>query len=209
MRLFSSHPRATRAITAAVILFAGIRLLKNSTQTPHREAIDQYYQELALQLRMAAEDLPRGTDVVVLGYAQELEAGDEKQFRQVLRSLKKEGVSVLHAEPLVYDEEAGWSGSKMGFPYSEFLRVVRENPDADAVLSICGLPYGVNDAEPGNRADLPPLLIARIEGEGRTAIDRLLNEGWIQAAVVLQEGSGQDESPRGYDVVGEPVPDVD
>lgn len=189
MSLFSEHPRATAFAAIALLLIAGSRLVRQGNRAPHVQAAVSYYNDMVLQAELATADLPDGAEVVILGYDKEMKLASEKNFRRVYRSLESKGLSVLHVESLVYDEETGWIGTRYGFPYHEFLRVVREHPDADAVLSLCGIPYGFEDAVPGEAGGRPPLLIARI-GDGKERdFDRPLQQGWIQAVVLRQESA--------------------
>ena len=59
----------------------------------------------------------------------------------MIENLKAEELAVRHIEQLVMDTSQGWSDVTPGFPYEEFLRVAREHPRVDAVLSLSGTPY--------------------------------------------------------------------
>ncbi len=197
MTVFNEHPRATIAVVAVLLLIAGVKLFRHHTQSLYTEEIAAYYQDMAIQLETVTEGLPPGANLVVLELELDLRIGDKGQFRKVLGNLKKKGFSVLHVEPLIYSREAGWDGSKQGFPYSEYRRVVEEFGTADAVVSLCGLPYGFSKTDPKPGADLPLLLAINTHVEDRAVIERLVKKGWIQAALAARERDAQGASSGG------------
>jgi hypothetical protein len=168
------------------LILTVVRLFSGTAGRERRSEISGYYQDLSLQAGMVCEDLPTDAGVILLGHAFEMEVAGNRMMKPILRRLRKEGISVVHIEALPAEDAPEFSLEMGGFPYSEFIRLSKAYPDADAILSLCGPPVNVVHPKPGT---LPALLITRVTPERADDVKKLLEQEWIQAAV-LREGEG-------------------
>jgi len=194
MNLFKKYPRVVAIVALFVIATTGLRLVRTLTRPPETDVIRAYYDEVADQARTASMYLEKNAKVVVLTFDAEARSANNEPLRRMIGGLKEAGLSVGHVERLVMDTNQGWSDVIPGFPYHEFLRVARDHPDVDAIISLSGAPYLSPDTERPDPATLPPLLIAR-RIEWTQNLSKLLDEGRVVMAIV----HGKTPSENGQD----------
>ena len=201
MTILRTYPRASAAVAIIVLLIAGVRLLDHGRSTPLQKLVLSFYADLTLQAQEVTYDLDEGAGVVVLVFDGEVNAGAEKNFERLYESLEKKGLSILHVERLVFDPEKGWDPYRLGIPYREFLRVAESYPQADAFLSLCGVPYGLDLERSPSPDVLPDLLVTRVREDMEETLDLMLKEGWVQMAVVRNDHHNAFGSNHSYKVL--------
>ena len=197
MSLLNQYPRLTIAAALLFLLVGGYRIVQQQKRSTHHDAIVAYYEDMLLEVQLVSTDLPKGAEVVIFADASALKLGVKKDFRGVYKSLEHNGLSVLHVEAMRFDAAAGWRERAKGFPYSEFLRIVQEYPDADAVMSLLGLPYDEDAAAQTQRNGIPPFLVTQVLDEKRPELKRLLENGAVQAGVIRLMAPHTGESEKG------------
>jgi hypothetical protein len=194
MNLFEKYPKATIAALVILITLAGMRIYRAAFQPPPGKVVSAYYDSVSDQVRQAAKHVKKGANVVVLVFDAEMRSQNNEPLKRMIKTLKEENLNIQHVERLVMDVSKGWSDTIPGFPYDEYLRVAREYPQADAILSLCSAPYSLPPMDKTDVSSLPPLLLARAvpRSEG---LSHLIDHGWVAMAVVLKEQEGERNPP--------------
>lgn len=174
-------------IAVCCVIFAGIRIYRSWIRPHDNPAMDAYSSVLSGQASEAARFLNRGASVVVLAFETEAKSPVNRSLRSMIETLKADGLSVRHVEYLRFDPQRGWSMTTPGFPYEEFLRVAREYPGIDAMISFCGAPYLRPTTERPDPGSLPLLLIPRLVERTR-GLGELLAEGRVALALTQARG---------------------
>jgi hypothetical protein len=205
MNPLKSFPRTSIALSLILVVFALIRLVSPSAANQMEKI---HFDSVSRQSRQMAPYLPGKGKVVLLVFDAEITSTNNASLKQRIQTLKREGVKVLHLEQLVPDPQSGWSTAASGFPYLEFLRVVEEHPNAEAVISLCGAPYLPENTESLPAPDsLPPLLLPRVIN-WTPSLNAMLQSGRVSMALVPRQISGDPPpfhilTPEG---IHEPIP---
>jgi len=109
----------------------------------------------------------------------------KREFKGMVRRLKKMGLTVLHIEETTNAEDAEW-GEQTRCPYEDFLRVPEEHPDLNAIPSLCGTPFWPKKATLPDPAPRPDLLVMG-DFEAPRHLSRMLDEWLVAAALVPLE----------------------
>lgn len=200
MKIPDSIPRPLLA-GLCLIIIAVVMFVLFSDRTPRvvKEAGKVLFDDLSGQAVQLAAVLDPGARVVVMELTGSIKGHGKKRYDQVLDALEGAGVNVVALEPLVRDESRGWDEFMPGFPYGEFVRVAAAHPDTDAILSLCGTPYGTGNGEWPDANDLPKLLVA---GKGQGTVDPgMVKLGWVDAATVPRAVMKGDTQVLEYDLI--------
>lgn len=197
MNIFEKHPKAMTAILVALLGLVVLRMYHAAVKPVPGKAVAAYYDSASDQVRQAAAYVKTGGTVVVLVFDAEMRSQNNEPLKRMIKALKEENLSIQHVERLIMDTSRGWSDTMPGFPYEEYLRVAREYPKADAVLSLCSTPYPVPAPEKTDVSSLPPLLLMRAVPWSQ-GLSRLVEGGWVAMAVVIKSPEMKDEiAPEG------------
>lgn len=197
MNVLKNHPKAMTAILVALLGLAAIRMYHAAVQPTPGKAVAAYYDSVSDQVRFAARHVKRGASVVVLVFDAEMRSQNNEPLKRMIKALKEEQISIQHVERLVMDTSRGWSYTIPGFPYEEYVRVAREYPKADAILSLCSVPYSVPASEKTDVSSLPPLMLMRAVPWSQE-LSRIVEGGWVAMAVVTKAPDMKDEgTPEG------------
>jgi hypothetical protein len=191
MTMIQDHPKVAIAVALLVVALSLTGLFRDKTPSEIQVVLDAFYEDLIWQAEAVTAGLDDGAKVVVLVYDGEIDLGGGPRFKHVYRALEKTGLHIQKVDQLVYNETVGWKQLLYGFPYEEFLRVAREHPDVDGVISLCGVPYFSKGTERPDPSSLPPLCVTRVERWSR-ALQDLVDEGRVATAAVPRETSLKD-----------------
>jgi hypothetical protein len=182
MNYSSINPKIV-LLGAALMLIAALALFRSRT-TPAtiKDDLKTIQRDLVRQAEQLAGTLEPGSRVVVLELDFAREAHGERVYDQVVRALKTKSLNVQRVETLTIIAAHGWDTSLPGFPYAEFLRVAKAYPDAEAIIALCGPPYGLDRIPLSNSPSLPKLLVAG--GVSGAAAESLCKQGRLHAATV-------------------------
>lgn len=187
MSFLEKQPKVAVAAALILILISLVSLFRPDSPPKFVEqSVSKLFTDMALQAEQIANFLEDGSRVVLMERDLTLKAHRESDYQRIFRALEDGGVSIQHVERLIVDERQGWDPFAPGFPYSEFVRVAGEYPDVDAVISLCGTPYGLVASDRPSSSARPPLLIMN---KGWSGLPKwLLDEGWVAGGVVYSEG---------------------
>lgn len=181
MKSSSVNPKLVLLGTALLLIAAIVLFRSGRTPAIIKEDLKAIHRDMVRQVEQLAGTLESGARVVVLELDFAREAHGDRVYDQVLRALKAKGLNVQRMETLTVDAAQGWDASLPGFPYAEFLRVAKTYPDAEAVIALCGPPYGL-DRIPAGSNTLPKLLVAG--GVSGGSAESLCKQGRLHAATV-------------------------
>jgi hypothetical protein len=171
------------AVVAALLLLAVISMFRSGRPPSSvREDLMTIHQDLVRQAEQLAGTLESGSSVVVLELGYTMEAHGDRVYSRVFDALTANGLNIQHVESLTVDESRGWDPVAAGFPYGEFIRVAKAFPEVNAVIALCGSPYGVEQYRSMSDVTLPKLLVAG--GIGGGSAEFLCQQGWLYAATV-------------------------
>lgn len=182
MKSSSVNPKLVLLGTALLLIAAIVLFRSGRTPAIIKEDLKAIHRDMVRQVEQLASTLESGARVVVLELDFAREAHGDRVYDQVLRALKTKGLNVQRMETLTVDAAQGWDASLPGFPYAEFLRVAKAYPDAEAVIALCGPPYGLERIPLSSASPLPKLLVAG--GVSGGAAESLCKQGWLHAATV-------------------------
>ena len=149
MSAIQQHSKIVIPVALVVIVLAVANMFRDTTPGPIQEQIDLGYELKALKIVRVCEALPPDASVALLANQGELK---KREFKGMVRRLKKMGLTVLHIEETTNAEDAEW-GEQTRCPYEDFLRVPEEHPDLNAIASLCGTPFW----QKRPRCRIPPL----------------------------------------------------
>ena len=185
------------AILVTVLSLVALRIYHTVIRPAPSKAVAAYFDSVSDQVRQAAAYVKKDATVVVLVFDAEMRSENNEPLKRMIKALKEENLSIQHVERLVMDTSSGWSDTMPGFPYEEYVRVAREHPKADAILSLCSAPYPAPDADKTEVSSLPPLLLMRAAPWSQ-GLSRLVEDGWVAMAVVTKDSVMEDErAPEG------------
>jgi hypothetical protein len=197
VKIFENYPKTMTAILVTLIGLIVLRVYHAAVKPAPGKAVAAYYDSVSDQIRHAAAHVKKGASVVVLVFDAEMRSQNNEPLKRMIKTLKEENLSIQHVERLVMDTRSGWSDAIPGFPYQEYLRVAREHPNADAILSLCSAPYPIPASEKNDVSSLPPLLLMRA-APWSPGLARLVEGGWVAMAVVTKSPDMKDEmAPEG------------
>ena len=183
MNFFSKYPRAMMAALLLLVAFAVISLLRaGGTPARVKEDLKTIHKDMVRQAELLAGTLETGSRVVVLEMDYALQAHGDRVYEKVFEALKAGGLDIRRVEHLTADKERGWDTNQPGFPYAEFIRIVEAFPEIDAVIALCGPPYGVERFGSSSAATRPKLLVAG--GISGGIAGSQFKQGWLHAATV-------------------------
>ena len=189
MSKIQQHSKIVIPVALAVIALAVASMFRDATPGPIQEQIDLYYEVMALRVVRVCEALPPEASVALLANQSEL---DKREFKGMIRRLKKMGLTVLHIKGVSDSDDAEW-GDQMGFPYRDFLRVAEEHPNLNAIISLCGTPFWPKEAALPDPSSLPDLLVTGdIEMPHR--LNRMLAQDLVTSALVPREDPGMEDA---------------
>lgn len=167
---------------ATIALSTASLLRKPSPPDAVSAAVESFYDRLILQVDLLTAELKPGSQVVALVVFGEFEHGAKARYQRVFQTLKDKGIKVRKIERLLEKPEEGALGNVLGFPMREYLRVAEENPEADAILSFCGLPFGSVNPQQKGLSQRPPLLLTRVN-HWTPALQAMIEEGLVSGVV--------------------------
>ena len=171
------------ATLVLLLLLAVIGLFRSgSTPTFVKEDLKTIHQDMVRQAEQLAGTLDSGSRVVVLELDYAIKAHGKRVYDLVFGALKARGLDIRHVEALTVDTARGWDPYAPGFPYAEFVRVVEAYPEVDAVIALCGPPYGLERLALSSVSTRPKLLVAG--GVSGASAASLCKRGWLHAATV-------------------------
>ena len=182
MSKIQQHSKIVTPLALAVIALAVASMFRDSTPGPIQDQIDLYYEVMALRVVRVCESLPPEASVALLANQSEL---NKREFKDMVRRVKKMGITVLHIETIANSGDAEW-GDQTGFPYRDFLRVAEKYPGLNAVVSLCGTPYWPKKTTLPEPASLPDLLVTG-DIEMPRRLLRMLDTGLVACALVPRE----------------------
>lgn len=182
MNFFSKYPKVTIAAVIFLLVFAVITMFRSGRAPAFvRDDLKTVHQDMVRQAEQLAGTLGPGSQVVVLELDATIKAHGDRVYDRVFDTLKKSGLDIVHVEPLTFEAERGWDVNQSGFPYAEFVRVAEAYPEADAVIALCGPPYGLEQVR-SSTSNKPKLLVAG--GIGGGLAESLYKQGWLHAATI-------------------------
>lgn len=176
-------------IVVLFILAVGSRIRQAAPPKALVERLEAHWEDILMQVQAVTGHLSPGDEVVVILFDGEYAMSGKGGLKRVQKVLNHRGITVRSVEKLAMDEDYLVNFDPLRFAYSEYLRVTRQYPDADAVLSLCGFPILPADGELPDPMNLPPLLLTRVASIQGT-VGTLLNEGRIAAVVTYRENPG-------------------
>lgn len=183
MNFFSAYPRSTIAALVLLLSFALFSFFRSGGIPSFvKDDLNTIHKNMVRQAEQLAGTLESSSRVVVLEVDYAMEAHGDRVYERVFDALKAKGLDIQHVERLIVDAESGWDPNQSGFPYSEFVRVVGAIPDVDAVIALCGPPYGLEQFRSIHPSTKPKLLVAG--GIGGGVAESLCKQGWLHAATV-------------------------
>lgn len=189
MSTIQQHSKILIPVALAVIVLAVASLFRDTTPGPIQEQIDLGYEVMALQVVRVCEALPPEASVALLANQSELK---KREFKGMVRRLKKMGLTVLHIEGTTISEDTEW-GEEMGFHYEDVLRVAEEHPDLNAIVSLCGTPFWPKKATRPDPASLPDLLVMG-DLERSRRLNQMMEKGLVASALVPREESSMEDA---------------
>ncbi len=207
MSTIQQHSKIIIPVALAVIVLAVASLFRDTTPAHIQCQFDLHYELMALQVERLCEGLPSNASLALLADQSQLE---KREFKDLLRRLKKMGLRVRHIEGITGadDEELEY---EMGFLYEDVLRVAAAHPELNAIVSLCGTPFWPKKAtrlDPASRPDF--LVMGDLERSRR--LYQMMEKGLVASALVpREEPSMQDATDaaqlldRDYELLSGPL----
>lgn len=188
MSSIQQHSKIVIPVALVVIVLAVASLFRDTTPASIQYQFDLHYELMALQVLRVCEALPPDASVALLANSRELK---KREFKDMLRRLKKRGLRVQHIEGITgsEDEELEY---EMGFPYEEVLRVAEAHPELNAIVSLCGTPFWPKEGTQPDLASLPALLVTGDFERSRRLVQMLEKKLVAHALVPLEDPSMVD-----------------
>ena len=201
MDLIRKYPIPSLVVAVVAIVLLAFKFLA-ADKPPEfvQRGLSIFMERQIEQAELLSSALTGGSQIVVLDLDRVRLGFDKRSNKKVIETLQQHGSSLLHFEVLTADESRGWDRSKPGFPYAEYLRVAEAYPEADAIISLCGLPYFGNTSDLPDLADLPKLLTTSGLTNDENA-EALFHQGWLYAVTVAREEKSGDDISWVYELL--------
>ncbi len=209
-----SQQKAPYAIGAAVLVIIISILSIGRHLGPGMVPGSEPFIDMArIEAEETVNSLGENKRVVVIAYAT---TADHKVLRArnrtFIEALDKGGAKVIATEELGANEGPQISEVAMvGVPITEFLRVADAYPNADAIVSLVGVPYADLNEMDEVAESLPPLIVAGGANDMGMPVGPLLDAGILQMAIIPKyagaSNAGSDESTarelfeQGFEVI--------
>jgi len=183
MKFISAYPRLSIAALILLMALAVVSFLRSGRIPSNvKDDLKTIQLDKVRQAEQLADTLASSSRVVVIEMDYAMKAHGDRVYNRVLDALKAKGLDVQHVIPLTIDTANGWDTDAPGFPYAEYILIADKFPETDAVIALCGPPYGVEQFLTINISSLPKLLVAG-GVSGGSALS-LCDQGWLHAATV-------------------------